>query len=76
MKPGSNGSNARNATHQDGAYGWVVVAASFLNCTMIGSHMLCFAMLYSDIAEYFNVSLAYAGFIQSFALVFNFFPGN
>ena len=68
--------NVGNIVAPDGGYGWVIVGATFFNDCIVCGHMMCFSMFYYEIAEYFQVSLAYAGLIQSVASVFSFFPGE
>ena len=60
----------------DGGYGWVIVCAAFLNCSILGGSMVFFSLIYIQIAEHFNASLAVVGFVQSFMQALVFFPGN
>ena len=60
----------------DGGYGWVIVFASFMNCIILGGGFVCFPLIYMQVAEHFDVTLAVTGFIQSFSQGAVFFPGK
>ena len=44
-----------------GLYSWVIVCASFLNCSIVGTIFVGFSILYVEISEYFGSSKGAAG---------------
>ena len=60
----------------DGGYGWVIVFAAFFNFVFVGGSFICFPLIYYEIADYFGVSLALTGSVQSVTQTCVFLPGE
>ena len=60
----------------DGGYGWVIVCAACFNFVFVGGSFVCFPLIYYEIAEFFGVSLALAGSVQSAMQTSIFLPGQ
>lgn len=55
-------------TEGDPMFGWVIVAASFVNLVIVGVMFIAFSMLYVELVDQFDTSKASAGWIGSLFL--------
>ena len=57
-----------DSSGQDSCFGWVVVAASFGSCWIIGVTFIAFSILYMDFSTHFESPYGVAGWIGSLYL--------